>query len=152
MTIGVSFSIANANSKKSLYQILHCVNIPKYFWYIVDSQSEVWNNYLGGNFFRNNYFNGYDFKNKLVSEHYVIFLKLQAYVDNATFTDIKTYDDFLQSDCEILLLIYDCDFVEIYAKDKKLISVFYNNAINNCWESVKYITKSANSRAKMDIL
>lgn len=148
--IGVSFTIDS--SKNPLQQILHCVDIPKYSWYIVDSQSEAWDNYLGGNFFENNYFNGYDFKNKLVSDHYVIFLKLQAYLENGAFSEIRTYDDFLQSDCEILLLIYDCNFVEIYAKDKKLISSFYNNAIDNCWNSVKYITKSANLRKKMDIL
>ncbi len=149
---GISFSINN--EKKVLYQILKCIDIDKYYWYSIDEQNEVWTNKMGNEnvFFDKYYYDGKTFKNKIQSDCFVIFFKVQAYLKKCNFNNIHTLQEFLQSECQILLLIYDCSFVEIFAKNENILNDFYNNALNNSYTNVRYITDENNSRTKMDIL
>ena len=71
----------------TLWQILQCVDIAQYDWYNIDCQNEVWSD------------------------------SLQAYFPGDQFCDLHTYQEFVGSDCQILLLIHDCEFVEIYVKE-----------------------------------
>ncbi len=46
----------------------------------------------------------------------VLQMILQFFRKGAAISDISTYVDFLSSDCDFLLLVCDCYYVEIYSK------------------------------------
>ncbi len=59
-------------------------------------------------------------------------LVLHMYPDNTMPSVIDDYKDFQKSHCEMVILMYDCNFVEIYCKDQSLIQSFItlcNNSI-----------------------
>ena len=55
-------------------------------------------------------------------------LVLHIYPPNAQCSTIDTYNDFLKSECQFLVLIYDGVFLEIYTKNSNTATVLYNNA------------------------
>jgi len=155
MNRGVSFRIPQVVGDV-LWQILKCINVENYCWYNLISQNEAWsyeNNSKGNAFFlESDYYDGKSFWQNIHTKYYIIFLKLQAYFENGVFFDIHTYADFLRSDCQLLLLIYDCEYVEIYAKSEKTIKAIFENAIANNYVEIKYITESNDGRTGMDVL
>ncbi len=148
---GVSFQIPQMISD-TLLQILKCIDIAQYDWYNIDSQNEVWSDSRQELFFQANFYDGKSFALCIQEYHYIIFLKLQAYFPNSQCYDIHTYQEFVESDCQILLLVYDCEFVEIYIKDFAISQAIYQNAILNHYTDVVYITDTNDGRTKMDIL
>ena len=138
--------------KNILWQIFKCIDVEKYSWHNILSQNEVLANYSGGIFFDADYYDGKTFLQNIISEYFIIFLKLQAYFEGGKFYDIHTCEEFLKSDCQLILFVYDCEYVEIYAKDEKDIKAIYENVLTLNYTEVKYITESNYSRTKMDIL
>lgn len=65
--------------------------------------------------------------------------------------DIHTYNDFLKSDCEILMLINDTDYFDLYLKDEELIYVIYNHLKSHCFKNINYITDENDCRKKMNV-
>ncbi len=150
MIRGVSFKVLP--SKRILWKILKCLDIKKYCWYNIVDQCEVWANYSGGICFEKGYYDGKCFLQNIMSDHFVIFLKLQAYKENGNFFELHTYDEFQKSDCQILILINDCEFVEIYVKDIFHAKLIYQNAAKEGFKDIRYITESNDSRTKMDLV
>ena len=151
MIRGVSFKIPQM-AGNILWQMLKCIDIEKYSWYNIKNQCEVWKNYNGGVGFEKEYYDGKSFLQNIISEHYIIFLKLQAYVDNGKFFNIHTYKDFQESDCQLLLLIYDCEYVEIFIKDMNVAKALHKSDLKNNYTEVGYITENNDGRTRMDIL
>lgn len=152
MIRGVFFRIPQTADMKVLSHILRNVHVEKYKWYYIEEQSEVWEDYEGGEFFDKNYYEGNSFLQLIQSENYIIFLKLQAYFDNNGFYDIHTYEDFQNSKCQILILITDSDIVDIYVKEPMIAKDIYQNAKSNNFLDIRYITDSNDDRRKMDVL
>lgn len=98
------------------------------------------------------YYNGKKFLETIKTNHFIIFLKLQAYSYNTEFFSIHTYDDFINSKCQLVLLVYDCNFIEIYAKDQDIITSVYDNALENNYLEVNYITCDNDKRYSFDLL
>lgn len=149
MKKGVSFIIPG-DSGNYLYQILKGINIKNFYWYIED-QSEVLDSSFNESFFKKNYYSGDEFLNKILENHYIIFMKLQACFHENDFSEIHSYKDFYNSNCRLLILIYDCKFVEIFIKDQIHIEILYQQAIECHFSEVKYITDKNNSRIQLDI-
>lgn len=63
--------------------------------------------------------------------------------------DIFTYEDFLVSQCEIVLLIVDSSYVTIYAKDEHVIDCIHRKAVQNGYENIEYITDENNLRTTL---
>ena len=139
-------------SDNALWQILKCINVEKYCWHNILSQNEVWANHRGGISFEKAYYDGKAFLQSIIADHFIIFLKLQAYFENDKFFDIHTYEDFQNSNCQLLLLVWDCEYVDVYIKDRSVAQSIYENALANDYLEVKYITESNDSRIKMDIV
>lgn len=60
---------------------------------------------------------GSDLQNRLLAHsYYTIFVNLQAYPSGLT-TSITTYEDFVSSDCEMIILLTDCTYLDIYCKE-----------------------------------
>lgn len=53
---------------------------------------------------------------------------LHLYPESAFPEEIETYQDFLQSECEIIILMYDCCFVEVYCKNNSWLQLFLKKA------------------------
>ena len=151
MTRGVFFKVPTAYN--IMYPILKCIDIEKYDWYSINSQNEVHSeeeeviNYILTSkkygeqfFFKKDYYDGESFLQEIQLKHLVVFLKLQAYLKHGELKEIDSYEEFLKSDCRILMLIYDCYFVDIYIKDEAVVKAFYDNALANNYAEVKYIT------------
>lgn len=151
MVRGVEFEILQKTAD-TLWEMLNCINIETYKWYIIDSQEEVWNEEQNEDFFTTQDLSGKDFAEKIHSNHYIVFLKLQAYLTDGVFSDVQTYDEFLKGDCKILVLVNDCEYVEIYCKDRTISEVIYNHAISKKYKNVKYITNDNDHRTIMNVL
>lgn len=150
---GVFFIISNPSN--FLYQILKCLDIEKYVWYNIEEQSEVLTNTQDpheNDLFNSCYYDSKKFLECIKSEHFVIFLKMQAYFEGGKFYNIHSYDEFIKSDCRMVLLVHDCNYVEFYSKDCDDIKAVYNNALNNNYSDVNIITDDNDMRTKFDVL
>ncbi|MBR0302462.1 MAG: DUF2691 family protein, partial [Clostridia bacterium] len=127
MIVGINFIIPQVNDTL-LWKILNPIDPSNYYWYIDKSQTEVWNEDGSNDLFEKETYTGIDFSNHIKCKHKIIFLKAIANSFNVCEKTILTYEDFLRSDCQLVLLIYDCEFVEIYSKSFELLSIIENNA------------------------
>ncbi|EMY5506128.1 DUF2691 family protein [Bacillus wiedmannii] len=80
--------------------------------------------------------------------YYVIFADLKAYPKGEVLGDIETYEEFKESKCELVLLVADCTYVTIYAKDQKAIELMYENALNQDFY-VEYVTDENDGRTRL---
>lgn len=79
------------------------------------------------------------------SEYYIIFSDLKAY-STSSIDVVNTYTDFLQSDCQLVLLIADGTIVTIYCKDPHSLETLYNQAVAKAFEDIEYITNENDAR------
>ncbi|MGO5549103.1 DUF2691 family protein [Wansuia hejianensis] len=151
MIRGVSFNIPQLKSN-TLWKIFSAIDINKYYWYIIQSQTEVWDNLLENDFFKQECYPGEEFSTCIQSNHYIVFLKLQAY---STFTNMRNmceYNDYIKSDCQLILLVHDCEYVELYSKDQYTINLIYQRAAANGYKEIEYIMDNNDGRKVLDIL
>ncbi|MOA55476.1 hypothetical protein D3C78_1792740 [compost metagenome] len=84
-------------------------------------------------------------------EYYLIFANLKAYPKEKNVKDIKTYEEFLKSDCQLVLLVVDSAYVTVYCKDKVLLENLYHNAIINGYDNVQFITDENDGRTRLSV-
>lgn len=58
------------------------------------------------------------------------YLVLHLYPENTASVQIDTYDDFLKSDCEMIILLYDIYYLEVYCKNQIWLQKLLNHVIN----------------------
>lgn len=68
------------------------------------------------------------------------------------FIELNTYEDFLKSDCEIIILITDSVFVDIYAKDEMVINKIKYNAEQCDFKDIAYITDENDYRTYLSAI
>lgn len=148
---GVSFRVPQGRTDL-LQEILDGIDVQMLFWYNVESQNEVWSIPQYEDFFRKEHYDGVSFYEQIRQPHLVVFLKLQAYLKEEKYVNIHTYDEFTKSSCLFLLLIYDCEFVEIFSKDVSITKILFDNACSKGFLETVLITDENDGRTKMDIL
>ena len=149
---GVSFNVSSLKSNHILRDIFKCIDVNGYIWYIIKSQSEIWDElYSYELFYKTKYYGG-EFTQLINNSHCINFLKLQAYSEDNIFVNIHTYDEFEKSECQIMVLIYDCEFVEIYAKEFCLVKRMFEGINLLGAKNVDYITDINDTRYKMDVI
>lgn len=146
---GIGFQIPNGYL--GLFSdITKSIEINRYSWFILEDQvfnksSDTSNEF----FFNADRYKGNDFQKKITDEdYYVIFVNLQAYFSDNDFIEINTYDDFQNSNCEIMILISDGIFVDVYAKDENIIETIRLNAQRNNFTKIAYITDENDNRTE----
>ncbi|PGV60602.1 hypothetical protein COD94_19685 [Bacillus cereus] len=94
---------------------------------------------------------GLDLK-KLVKDniYYLIFADLKAYPKGEAAVDIETYEEFKESKCEVVILVVDSQYIQIYAKDQKAIKLMYENAMNQGFY-VEYVTDENDGRTRLSV-
>jgi hypothetical protein len=137
----------------TIWQVLKCIDIKQYDWYNLKDQAEVWPypDSENGIFFDRDYYDGKSFLQKICQQHYTIFVKLQAYYKNGSFFNIHTWEEFIESDCQLLLLICDSDYVEVYVKQESEAMAIHANAVSEGYSNVSYITDDNAYRTRMDV-
>ncbi|MCR1952866.1 DUF2691 family protein [Clostridium sp. DSM 100503] len=123
MIKGIKFNIPNKKGKY-LYEVLNSINVLAYKWFINEDDIYCIENYK--NLFQDQYLNGYEFKDIIMkNEYYIINTEIRAFSDEVKYENIQTYEDFLQSNVEILIIIIDSEYGEIYCKNESMLSNFY---------------------------
>lgn len=131
--IGIKFEIPNEYNV-FLGKILENIAPKDGVWRIVCD--EVLNE-KGNDFFTKEIYSNSEFKELISKEtHYSIFLTLQLYEKNDKMSEIKNYNDYLNSDCKLLLIIVDNIFVDIYSKDESILRQIKRNAENNKFSNI----------------
>lgn len=122
--IGIEFEL-KSNYESIIYSILKDVDVEKYKWVIV--QQEV--------IFENDFnkklpsiIEGKKFCEKFQNDggYFVNQLNMQAYFSDSKISKINNYNDFLNNECQIIVLFSDNKVVEVYAKEKKVLEVIIN--------------------------
>jgi len=88
-------------------------------------------------------------RNISMDDYYLIFVDLKAFSKTSYVRDIATYQEFVASDCQFVLLIVDCSFVTIYAKDQNTIQHLFLKATANGYENTEYITDENDGRTTL---
>jgi len=142
MTRGIRFEVPNEYGK-ILSEMLENVDVNKYHWYNIESEDQVFSGALNNKFlFDNDTYDGNDFKDKIGSDnYYVYFVKLQAYSTKTNYSECTSYEEFCMSDCKIVIFVIDAIFVDVYAKDTRIIEIIKGNAEKNNYLRIEYILK-----------
>lgn len=146
---GISFLKENGRGK--LCKIFEGIDVTNFNWYYVADESEVWTDNENEEYFDKKYYSGKEFSRCIDKDGYVIFLKLQAYSGAAKTENIASYEEYVKSDCQIVVLIYDCEYVEIYCKNTELIKAIFEQARRINYRDVELITDENDCRTSFCI-
>ncbi|CAI8760606.1 DUF2691 domain-containing protein [Bacillus pseudomycoides] len=92
---------------------------------------------------------GADLKNLLENNvYYIIFADLQAYPKGKV-SEIETYEEFVESECELVLFVVDSCYTVIYCKDKEKLELLYKNAAVFGFENIQFITDENDTRTRI---
>jgi len=141
MLIGIQTEIKN-DYGNYLKKIFASVDVLQYEWDIItDDILYKENENTEQGLFKSSVLDGQCF-NKAISKpsYYLIFADFKAYPSGVNRTKIQTFEDFMQSECEIVFMCCDSSFIEIYCKDEKILRTIYGNCKNFDCESVNYIS------------
>ncbi|WP_313237310.1 DUF2691 family protein [Sporosarcina ureae] len=148
---GVSFEIPNEYGKQ-LFDILKEVDVSRWGWQIGDGEAYIIeNDTLGKDLFGTiTHLTGKELMNLIsINEYYLIFADLKAYLNVESECKIESYEDFLKSDCQFVLLIVDSSYVTIYSKNKSTIQSLYNQAVAAKYKEIEYITDDNDERTTL---
>lgn len=147
--VGIRFTyIAKNAGQHFLGLLLNAVNIEDFIWQIDESDIYILpcksNDYL----FNSAIIDGYSFKNTINQKRYfVVSCSLKAYPSLGSVKDLSTYKDYVNSDCQMIVVITDNQFVTILAKKDIMIKNIETKIKNyGISLSVEYITKLDDDR------
>ncbi|MFJ6268247.1 DUF2691 family protein [Lysinibacillus xylanilyticus] len=154
MKRGIGFEIPNEYGR-FLWEVLTPFEITKFIWLSGGEESYlVEDDELGKLLFTDevNWIEGLSLKELLEdNRYYLIFVDLKAYSKEINPSLIETYRDFLNSDCELVLLVVDSVCVTIYCKDSEKLERLYDNAMIKGFENLQYITDKNDTRSKLSV-
>lgn len=143
--ISIKFEIPN-NYDIILYKIFEDLDLSNSIIKICDEEVINENN---DDFFEKTLYSFSEFQKKILeTKCYPIFLNLQVYDLKYDSIDIENYDDFLKSNCQLILFITDNTFVEIYSKNIKALESIKKNAIKNNFSNLQCIYNIDDVRKK----
>ena len=154
MIRGISFEIPNKYGK-FLGDILSPFKVEDYNWWIGGEESYfIVNGKLEDALFSEliECMEGKILKNIIEdNDYYLIFQDIKAFPKNSYPIDIKTYEDFLVSNCELALLVVDSSYITIYCKNGQVVKDLYFNAKKQGYINVKNITDDNDFRTGLSV-
>ncbi|MCC9023195.1 DUF2691 family protein [Bacillus nakamurai] len=148
MKRGITFEIPNEYGNFAAH-ILKPFPASAFTWFIGNGEAYITDNgQLDEDLFPENQqvIEGIELKKKLETHHYyMIFADLKAF-PKGRFSEIHTYEDFIKSPCELVLLIADCSYATLYCKDKHMLELLYEHAKQCGFTDVAYITDENDTR------
>ncbi|MGE7613306.1 DUF2691 family protein [Paenibacillus sp. NPDC101420] len=154
MNRGVQFEIPNEWGSH-LGEVLEPFNISQFDWYIggEEAYQDTGEGKIEPMFHGEIYgMKGQDLSETLKSRvYYIIFANFKAYLKGEIIKDVLTYEEFLNSQCQLVLLLVDSLYVTIYCKDEKIINDLYLNGVRKGYENVEYITDENDFRTSLSV-
>lgn len=142
--IGWSFRIPNKYGHV-LSQIFHGIPIEKFTWRIDEDDIFTTLDKEVCCLFSSPTLNGIEFKEKIsLPSYYTFFAKLQAYPNTKNIQELITFEDYMNSSCELIVLITDGEFTEVYAKNQSYLEKIKENIIKYKFENKEPIYKISN--------
>lgn len=151
MIRGISFT-ADGHIGDIVHGVLEAIAAPRYHWHIVPSQTEAMDSAFENDLFENEYCDGTALLHSNFHDSIIVFLKLEAYETECPAKDLPTYVEFAESDCQILLLINDCKYAEIYAKSPQALKKAESYLRKFPCSDILIITDENDKRTKLDVL
>lgn len=152
MIRGISFELPENMVTNVLPHILGDIDIKAYEWINHLDQFERYCCYQDCGFHAKEIYKGQELFSVVDDNEYIIFIKLQAFVNSYKAMNCHTYEQFIQSDCEMLVLIYDVYYVDIYLKSMDILDEVKNNAFKNGFINITIITDENDNRTKLDVI
>lgn len=152
MNRGISFLVKN-DYTHVLYDILELAS-ENYYWLICTDEVLVseGEKIVSQSLFKSVELDGHTFLNLIKSKTYLpILLDLKAFNRISDIKNIKDYEEYEKSGCQLILLIVDSSYVDLYVKDEKLLSYLYKNALQKNFKNVEYINEK-DSRTRMAVI
>ncbi len=140
MVRGVSFRVPDEVGSL-LYDAVQMINFNKYFWR-VDSEEVYTENQQGiaVPLFNNRVYNGIEFVRKIkLNKYYAMFAEIKAFPQGSRIVEIANFDEFINSDCDLVLLVSAGTFFEVYCKDDILSKMIFKNAAEHKFSEISYI-------------
>ncbi|MEK4579149.1 DUF2691 family protein [Bacillus sp. FSL R12-0074] len=137
-----------------LWKVLKPIDITSFDWQVENEESYfILPDGLGPELFSedNKVMSGLELK-KLIKDniYYLIFADLKAYPKGEEVVDIETYEEFKESKCEVVVLVADGDYIQVYAKNQEEIEMMYENAIDQGFY-VEYVTDENDGRTRLSV-
>lgn len=124
--IGIHFTIPN-NYGRCLGDILEGINLGNTFWRINNDDAFLKTDITHPLFLKNYYMEREFFQIIKGELYYVISIKLQCFIKPYENKEVKTYEEFLKSSCELILVINDNEEVTIYTKNQNWFNSIKDN-------------------------
>lgn len=151
---GVRFCIPNEYAQ-FLWEILKFINFENYTWYSEQVEILYFNEMEGkacNDFFASDCLTGAEFKERITREdYYLSSVNIKAYPLNAKKESILTYDDFSKSQCEIIVLCTDSEYVDCYSKNEAFCEKVYTMCLQHGFQNVEYITEINDERTGLRV-
>lgn len=136
--IGIKFKVRNEYNN-FLYRILEGINFDKCKWEIIEE--EIYNE-KGENFFQKSHYLNQPFEELIKNNmYYIVFANIQLYNIKSFVSKITDYEDFVKSDCMLILFVTDNEFVEIYGKNPKILKKILKNVKNNKFFNIEVVNE-----------
>lgn len=133
--LGIRFEIKN-EWDSILNKIFYEVDFSECVWKIVED--DVHGKELDRFFSKDEYSND-EFMKIIKEEHYPVALNLQMFLKSKMGENVYSYNEFLKSSCQLVLIIVDNIFVDIYAKNENVLKKIHDNAVHFGFTDVIYI-------------
>lgn len=149
MKRGVFFELSNEYGKY-LFDILQSIPLESYNWHIGYEEILMVDRVNETLFEDYEEIEGDELRRIIDSNtYYAIFAELKAFPKTSTITEIDTYEDFVSSDCEVIVLLVDCVYVEMYIKNQEVLETMYKHAKQMNYTRVEYIDDKNDGRTRM---
>ncbi|WNQ10679.1 DUF2691 family protein [Paenibacillus aurantius] len=153
MKRGIRFEIPNEYGS-FLGEMLKPMKITSFHWYVGSEEAYLVNeNEIGESLFPDEIhgLDGLLLKELIEKDTFVIFANLKAFPKDKNVVDVHTYEEFMNSHCELVCLVTDCVYVDIYCKDKALLETLFENATRNRFENIHYLTNENDDRIRLSV-
>jgi len=150
---GISFELPN-DYGSFLKDILQPINVQAFNWHIDNVEAFASRNgsHMNELFPLNReQLTGSELKEVIETEQaYVIFAELRAFQGPVT-SYPETYEEFAESDCQLVLLIVDTIYTTIYCKDQQMLHALYENARSFGFHDLEYLNEQNDSRTRLSV-
>lgn len=133
-----------------IFKLLEEIDFVSYTWTIqsedaIRYENHDWN--FNEKIFSKECMDGNEFLQSINrGSYYMIFVDIHAYPMEKEKYAIETYQDFLDSDCELVFLCADSIYVEIYCKHEEILQQIIKNCEKNQFEVKEISLQDVQSR------
>jgi len=71
----------------------------------------------------------------------LIFADLKAYPVGSEHKTINTFEDYISSDCQIVLLCIDSAYIDFFCKNASVLDTVHKNCLANDYENIEFLSE-----------